>query len=290
MTDRPSPIGGPALRRWPADPTQLVDTTRCPACFSSLSTTRCGVCGLDLGVPEAAELLQRSTAVYRGELARQELIARMREAQAAREAWVELPATSVPVERCPTASDGDAGRCRRAGGIRRRPDPARRVDGCRDRGTVAAPPAAAPSRRGPAAAADSAAAPACPERAGRHPPPSAGAAGRACRSSCSRSAWCSSPSPRSCSSSSPTWWRASRCARSSSRARACSCSASPGCCALVACRAPPRAWPPSRSCCCCSTCGSCGRTSCSAASGSAPRRTRAWRSRSSRACSPPRGP
>ena len=95
MTDRPSPIGGPAPRRWPADPTQLVDTTRCPACFSSLSTTRCGVCGLDLDVPEAAELLQRSTAVYRGELARQELIERMREAQTVREAWVDLSTTSV---------------------------------------------------------------------------------------------------------------------------------------------------------------------------------------------------
>lgn len=113
MTDRPSPAGGPALRRWPADPTEFVDTTRCPACFSTLSATRCGVCGLDLDVPEAAELLQRSTAVYRGELARQELIGRMRAAQAAREAWVEIPATSVPIEVAvappATATEADAG-------------------------------------------------------------------------------------------------------------------------------------------------------------------------------------
>ncbi|WP_156401683.1 SCO7613 C-terminal domain-containing membrane protein [Agromyces sp. Soil535] len=98
MTDRPSPVGGPAPRRWPADPTQLVDTTCCPACFSPLASTRCAVCGLDLAVPEADELLGRSAAVYRDELARQELIDRMRVAQAAREAWVDLATTSVPVE------------------------------------------------------------------------------------------------------------------------------------------------------------------------------------------------
>ncbi len=126
MTDRPSPVGGPAPRRWPADPTQLVDTTCCPACFSPLASTRCAVCGLDLAVPEADELLRRSAAVYRDELARQELIDRMRAAQAAREAWVDLATTSVPVEMGRRgAGDDDPGRGGRPGGLRHRPDAGR---------------------------------------------------------------------------------------------------------------------------------------------------------------------
>ncbi|WP_159601641.1 hypothetical protein, partial [Agromyces humi] len=86
MTDPTPRTAATDLTRWPADPAELVDTTKCPACFSRLYATRCRVCGLELGVPEAADLLERSTAVYRWQLARQELIGRMRAAQAAREA------------------------------------------------------------------------------------------------------------------------------------------------------------------------------------------------------------
>jgi hypothetical protein len=98
MTD-PSPrAAAPDLSRWPADPAELVDTTRCPACFSTLTSTRCRVCSLDLGVPEAADLLERSTALYRWQLARQELIGRMRAAQAAREEVQVEPAHIAAVE------------------------------------------------------------------------------------------------------------------------------------------------------------------------------------------------
>lgn len=86
MTDRFPRADARDLRRWPSDPAHLIDTTRCPACFSPLYSTRCFECGLDLGVPESAELLAASTRVYDEEGRRQQLITRMRAAQAAREA------------------------------------------------------------------------------------------------------------------------------------------------------------------------------------------------------------
>ncbi|RXZ69615.1 hypothetical protein, partial [Agromyces albus] len=86
MSDRPPAASLRDLRRWPAEPSHLIDTTRCPACFSQLTGARCGTCGLDLGVPEATELLAAGTRVYEDEGRRQQLITRMRAAQAAREA------------------------------------------------------------------------------------------------------------------------------------------------------------------------------------------------------------
>jgi hypothetical protein len=86
MTDRLPHADARDLRRWPSDPAHLIDTTRCPACFSPLYSTRCLQCGLDLGVPDAIELLAASTRVYDDEGRRQQLITRMREAQAEREA------------------------------------------------------------------------------------------------------------------------------------------------------------------------------------------------------------
>ncbi|MDQ2661904.1 MAG: hypothetical protein M3Y52_08520, partial [Actinomycetota bacterium] len=82
MTDRRSRPEMRDLRRWPADPAQLVDTTLCPACFTRLYSTRCIECGLELGVAAAAELLASSTRVFEEEQRRQHLITRMREAQA----------------------------------------------------------------------------------------------------------------------------------------------------------------------------------------------------------------
>lgn len=84
MTDRPSSGNARGPHRWPADPAQFVDTTRCPACFSRLASTRCDVCGLDVGVPAAAELFRLSSDLYDGERARQAFIGRMRAEQAAR--------------------------------------------------------------------------------------------------------------------------------------------------------------------------------------------------------------
>ena len=60
--------------------------TACPACFSELGSTTCDVCGLDVGVPAAAELVRLSRGVYEGTIARQSFIGRMRDEQAAREA------------------------------------------------------------------------------------------------------------------------------------------------------------------------------------------------------------
>lgn len=107
MSDRSAPDGAPALRRWPADPAELVDPTRCPACFSPLASTTCSVCGLDVGVPAAADLFRLSTGVYEGERARQSLIARMRAEQVARVAVSEASTdaaapTSIPPAAVPS--------------------------------------------------------------------------------------------------------------------------------------------------------------------------------------------
>ncbi|WP_157001254.1 SCO7613 C-terminal domain-containing membrane protein [Agromyces laixinhei] len=72
------------VRRWPTSPAQLLDTARCPACFAGLSSAVCSVCGLDLSVPAASELLGAGRRVFDGETARQSLISSMRAAQAAR--------------------------------------------------------------------------------------------------------------------------------------------------------------------------------------------------------------
>jgi hypothetical protein len=70
------------LRRWPTDPAQFVDTTLCPSCFSRLGSATCGVCGLQLAVPAASDLLTASTRVYEAERDRQAVITRMRAEQA----------------------------------------------------------------------------------------------------------------------------------------------------------------------------------------------------------------
>ena len=70
------------LRRWPTDPAQFVDTTLCPSCFSRLTGATCGVCGLQLAVPAASDLLTASTRVYEAERHRQAVITRMRAEQA----------------------------------------------------------------------------------------------------------------------------------------------------------------------------------------------------------------
>ncbi len=157
----PSPSAGPALRRWPADPAQLVDTTRCPACFSTLASTRCDVCGLDLGVPAAAELLAMSTAIYEGELATAASSStRMRAAQAAREACGRL-ATSVPVECAAAAVTATGGRRCRPVAIRRRPIRPSVTDAVPTRAASSMPGRRA-GRRRPRGAAAAAAAPAVP--------------------------------------------------------------------------------------------------------------------------------
>lgn len=106
MTDRPHGAARD-LQRWPADPDQLVDTTRCPACFAPLDSTRCRECGLELGVPAAAALLAVSTRVHAEILVRRALITRIRAEQAAAEqaaAEREAAMATVPSVASPPAS------------------------------------------------------------------------------------------------------------------------------------------------------------------------------------------
>lgn len=110
MSDRPPAASMRDVRRWPAEPAHLLDTTRCPACFSPLSSARCDACGLDLAVPEASELLAAGTRVYEDEGRRQQIITSMRAAQAERAAaagagvtatWA--PATTTAATPAPAA-------------------------------------------------------------------------------------------------------------------------------------------------------------------------------------------
>ena len=104
MTDRALGDRVAGLRRWPTDPSQFVDTTRCPACFSTLASTRCDVCGLDVGVPAATELFRMSTGIYEHEQARQSFIDGMRAAQSAREAGATKPADAAAPASIPAAA------------------------------------------------------------------------------------------------------------------------------------------------------------------------------------------
>lgn len=95
MTDRLPLDDADDLRRWPSDPALLIDTTRCPACFARLYSTRCIECGLDLGVPAATELLAASTEVFEAEAARQRIITGMRESQRALQERHAVPSASA---------------------------------------------------------------------------------------------------------------------------------------------------------------------------------------------------
>lgn len=95
MTDPTHPAASDQPR-WPSDPALLVDTTRCPACFSPLRRAACDVCGLRLDVPAAMELLAAGARVRDAEVDRQEIIIRMRGQQVLSEARSAPPAPSVP--------------------------------------------------------------------------------------------------------------------------------------------------------------------------------------------------
>ncbi|MGH3705579.1 MAG: hypothetical protein ACRDT9_13180, partial [Agromyces sp.] len=92
------------LRRWPADPAQLIDTTRCPACFSALRSAVCDTCGLDLSVPAASELLTAGRALHDREADRQSLITAMRGAQSARVREAAARATDAAAHAAPASA------------------------------------------------------------------------------------------------------------------------------------------------------------------------------------------
>lgn len=85
----PSPV-------WPQRAEYLTDSTRCPACFTPLSSmTRspdgtqdpvCSACGLDLSGTDAAGVFAAGTEILTAESRRQELLAAMRTSQAQRAA------------------------------------------------------------------------------------------------------------------------------------------------------------------------------------------------------------
>ncbi|WP_395242968.1 SCO7613 C-terminal domain-containing membrane protein [Agromyces sp. MMS24-K17] len=83
MTDRPP---SPDVAAWPSDPAWLLDTTRCPSCFTVLVATRCHVCGLDLTASGGERVLEAARAMHGWESARRSRLAQMRVEQAAREA------------------------------------------------------------------------------------------------------------------------------------------------------------------------------------------------------------
>lgn len=91
--------GGPNTRRaWPALPGQLVDTTLCPSCFTPLAGAVCFVCGLDLNVPRAGEVLEAGRRMLEWENARQALLDLMRAEQHERTAVAHQapPARDAP--------------------------------------------------------------------------------------------------------------------------------------------------------------------------------------------------
>ena len=101
MSDHPAtaPSG---LPRWPEDPAQLLDTTSCPSCLSSLAAARCSACGLDLTGPDGVELLASGRRIHDESVRRTDLIRSMYTAQAA-----AAPASATvasPVQQTPAAA------------------------------------------------------------------------------------------------------------------------------------------------------------------------------------------
>ncbi|MBG6238308.1 hypothetical protein IWX78_001263 [Mycetocola sp. CAN_C7] len=105
----PDPQDPRQPRWWPSEPSLLMNTAVCPACFRPLGGTLCATCGLDLSVPSASELLAAGTEVVSAENRRQDLVALMRVEQrervdadervrqeAAAAAFRANPAPSVP--------------------------------------------------------------------------------------------------------------------------------------------------------------------------------------------------
>ncbi|MDY0908163.1 SCO7613 C-terminal domain-containing membrane protein [Microbacterium sp. CFBP9034] len=68
---------------WPGSPYDLADTHLCPACFSTLTSTTCGHCGLVLTDPRALRLLELGRTMLGLESERQQVIDQIRLAHVA---------------------------------------------------------------------------------------------------------------------------------------------------------------------------------------------------------------
>lgn len=86
MTDLPTQPPTVRVPRWPAEPAWLLDTTRCPSCFSVLRAVRCDECGLDVAAPDGERVLEAARALHGWEVARRNRLEAMWDAQGAREA------------------------------------------------------------------------------------------------------------------------------------------------------------------------------------------------------------
>ncbi|MDL9980520.1 SCO7613 C-terminal domain-containing membrane protein [Microbacterium sp. ASV49] len=70
---------------WPPDPAAFVDTSRCPACFTAITGARCTACGLDLTMPQLAEVLDIGRRFEELATERAALISALRAEQASAE-------------------------------------------------------------------------------------------------------------------------------------------------------------------------------------------------------------
>ncbi|MCU1580402.1 MAG: hypothetical protein JWP19_2606 [Rhodoglobus sp.] len=91
---------------FPRGPGDLTSTTHCPACFSALTSTVCGICHLDLTHPAAAELHTVSLEAAAALEHRVELIGRMRFETAGAPAAPAIPAAvaAPPVVSAPSSA------------------------------------------------------------------------------------------------------------------------------------------------------------------------------------------
>lgn len=130
---------------WPAQPGVLTDTTRCPSCFTSISTTPCPACGLDLTDGRTARVLELSRRIVDLSDQRAAVLLRIHQDAAAADAGshrdVVAPASSPAV--VPAVAPAWAA-----------PSPAQVTDG--------APLAVAPAAEGPGVGAPSASGAATP--------------------------------------------------------------------------------------------------------------------------------
>ncbi|GAB2448857.1 hypothetical protein HD599_001898 [Conyzicola lurida] len=95
MPDSP-PTDDAAFARYPRTRADLTDTSKCPACFSTLESLVCGVCGLDVSHPSSAELATLSMDAASLLDQRIELIALMR-SESARWAATAAALAAEPV-------------------------------------------------------------------------------------------------------------------------------------------------------------------------------------------------
>ncbi|GAA4349735.1 SCO7613 C-terminal domain-containing membrane protein [Microbacterium rhizosphaerae] len=158
---------------WPPSAAALVDRQRCPSCFTGITTAVCPTCGLELGMPDLAEVLKSSRRIVRLVDERTALLADIRVEQARRDARLRAAAAQARPTTAQLHATVDAETAARS-----------RLEAERARSAAALAAAAAPTRAAAPSAAGAAiaaatppaavaaATPAAPDRpsAAAHPP------------------------------------------------------------------------------------------------------------------------